>query len=74
MNVECFSQTTVLLSTEFKQGRDWVANELTFANDYDVLLFEIVIRELGGLMSAYYLSEDPIFLEKAVSVTTDVVA
>ena len=30
-------------------------------------LFEIVIRELGGLMAAYHLSEDQVFLDKAVS-------
>ena len=55
------------MCTEFELSRDWIAKNLTFARDVDVQLFEIVIRELGGLMSAYYLSNDQVFLDKAVS-------
>ncbi len=55
--------------SEFAEGRRWVAENLDFERDTDVQLFEIVIRELGGLLSAYHLSGDEIFLEKAVSVT-----
>lgn len=31
-------------------------------------VFEINIRALGGLLGAYHLTEDPVFLEKAQSV------
>ena len=51
---------------EFKEARDWVAQNLTFHNSRDVNLFECTIRILGGLLSAYHLSADKIFLRKAV--------
>ncbi len=52
---------------EFAQGREWVAKHLTFDKGNEVQLFEIVIRALGGLLSAYHLSGDKVFLDKAVS-------
>lgn len=55
------------LKTEFQVAREWVSANLTFDRDSDAQLFEIVIRELGGLMSAYHLSGDKVFLQKAVS-------
>jgi len=42
-----------------------VASELTFDNVGQVSVFETTIRILGGLLSAYDLSGEPIFLEKA---------
>ena len=53
--------------TEFKLASDWVAKDLNMDQNRMVQLFEVVIRELGGLMSAYYLSADKVFLDKAVS-------
>ena len=58
------------LKEEFKEARDWVENDLTFDKHVDVNLFEITIRALGGLLSAYHLSNDDIFLKKAVSSCT----
>ena len=55
---------------EFALARDFVAHNLTFAKDNDVQLFEIVIRALGGLLSAYHLSDDKVFLDKAVRRNT----
>ena len=55
------------LREEFQQARDWVANSLTFEKNVDVNLFETTIRVLGGLLSAYHLSKDDLFLEKVVS-------
>ena len=55
------------LREEFQQARDWVANGLTFDKSVDVNLFETTIRVLGGLLSAYHLSQDDLFLKKAVS-------
>lgn len=56
------------LREEFQQARDWVANSLTFEKNVDVNLFETTIRVLGGLLSAYHLSKDDLFLKKAVSI------
>ncbi|KAI0230855.1 Endoplasmic reticulum mannosyl-oligosaccharide 1,2-alpha-mannosidase [Lamellibrachia satsuma] len=53
------------LKKEFAEAREWVAHHLVFNSTMEVSLFEIVIRELGGLLSAYYLSGDQVFLEKA---------
>ena len=55
------------LREEFQQARDWVDNSLTFEKNVDVNLFETTIRVLGGLLSAYHLSQDELFLKKAVS-------
>ncbi|XP_055988953.1 endoplasmic reticulum mannosyl-oligosaccharide 1,2-alpha-mannosidase [Sorex fumeus] len=53
------------LRKEFAEARSWVSRELRFDKDVDVNLFESTIRILGGLLSAYHLSGDPLFLQKA---------
>ncbi len=53
------------LTKEFDEARDWVAESLEFSIDKDVNLFETTIRVLGGLLSAFHLSADKIFLTKA---------
>jgi len=53
------------LYDDFSEARNWVASTLNFDVDKDVPFFEITIRELGGLLSAYELSKDAMFLEKA---------
>lgn len=53
--------------TEYEEAREFVANDLTFDKNQDVNLFEITIRVLGGLLSAYHLTGDDLFKEKAVS-------
>lgn len=55
------------LTNEFNEAREWVANQMVLAQDRDVNLFETTIRVLGGLLSAYHLTRDNMFLEKAVS-------
>ena len=55
-----------LLIAEFAEARDWVAKEMNIAVNRDVNLFECTIRVLGGLLSAYHLSHDQVFLDKAV--------
>jgi len=52
---------------EFQLARDWVAHNLSFTRDAYVSTFEMTIRELGGLLSAYHVSQDRIFLDRAVS-------
>lgn len=56
------------LSTEFKEARDWVATSLTLDVARDVNLFEVTIRILGGLLSAYHLSADRVFVDKAIDL------
>lgn len=56
------------LREEFQQARDWVSNSLTFEKNVDVNLFETTIRVLGGLLSAYHLSKDDLFLKKAIDL------
>ena len=61
------TNNTYLLSTEFLEAKLWVEKNLVFTSNRDVNLFEVTIRVLGGLLSAYHLSGDKIFLSKAVS-------
>ncbi|XP_016987331.1 endoplasmic reticulum mannosyl-oligosaccharide 1,2-alpha-mannosidase [Drosophila rhopaloa] len=56
------------LDDEFKEARDWVENSLRFDTKRDVNLFEVTIRVLGGLLSAYHLSGDTMFLAKAAEL------
>jgi len=53
------------LKDEFKQARDWVATSLNLNVNMGVSFFETIIRCLGGLLSAYELSSDRMFLDKA---------
>eukprot|EP00277_Geminigera_cryophila_P044302 CAMPEP_0173074330 /NCGR_PEP_ID=MMETSP1102-20130122/10943_1 /TAXON_ID=49646 /ORGANISM="Geminigera sp., Strain Caron Lab Isolate" /LENGTH=191 /DNA_ID=CAMNT_0013943359 /DNA_START=33 /DNA_END=604 /DNA_ORIENTATION=+ len=52
-------------STAFTQARDWVRDSLPARPAADVSVFECSIRVLGGLLSAYALSGDSVFREKA---------
>ncbi|XP_034192089.2 alpha-Mannosidase class I b [Osmia lignaria lignaria] len=56
------------LNNEFLEARTWVDKNLVFTSNRDVNLFEVTIRVLGGLLSAYHLSGDKIFLNKATSL------
>lgn len=55
------------LKEEFGRARDWVAENMKFegSKKQHISFFETTIRLLGGLMSAYDLSGDPVLLEKA---------
>lgn len=50
---------------EFNAAREWVASSLSFAHGGSISVFEITIRELGGLLAAFDLSGDRVFLDKA---------
>eukprot|EP00053_Salpingoeca_punica_P016656 m.158248 g.158248 ORF g.158248 m.158248 type:complete len:494 (+) comp17014_c0_seq1:645-2126(+) len=54
------------LDDEFKKARDWVATSLSFNVGASVSVFEINIRFVGGLLSAYSMTGDKVFLEKAL--------
>ena len=54
------------LEKQFYEARDWVRDYLDFnAVKGGVSVFETTIRSLGGLLSAYDLSGDHVFLDKA---------
>ena len=55
------------MKEEFERARNFVAT-LSFQKDYSVSFFETTIRYLGGLLSAFTLSQDQIFLRKAVDL------
>ncbi|XP_073974597.1 alpha-Mannosidase class I b [Rhodnius prolixus] len=56
------------LNQELAAAREWIANGLNLNTYNDVNLFEVTIRVLGGLLSAYHLSADRIYLEKAIDL------
>ncbi len=58
---------SLLFITEFEEARLWVKQNLSFTRNEDLNLFETTIRVLGGLLSTYHLSNDNIFLDKAVT-------
>jgi mannosyl-oligosaccharide alpha-1,2-mannosidase len=58
----------VVCISEYLEAREWVDKSLTFDKNKDVNLFEITIRALGGLLSAYHLTKDEVFKNKAVSI------
>ena len=53
------------MKDEFYEGRDWVRDHLKHDHVGQVSVFETTIRSLGGLLSAYDLSGDKVFLERA---------
>lgn len=55
-------------SEEVARAREWVRNVLDYDFDYEVSVFETTIRMLGGLLSAYHLSGDDLYLDKAMSL------
>ncbi|KVI05842.1 Glycoside hydrolase, family 47 [Cynara cardunculus var. scolymus] len=56
------------LHEQFQKAREWVVTSLDFNKNYDASVFETTIRVVGGLLSAYDLSGDNVFLEKAKDI------
>ncbi len=57
------------LRDEYQKARAWVSESLDIAgNTNTVSVFETTIRVLGGLLSAFHLTGDKLYLEKAVSL------
>lgn len=56
------------MKDEFDKASVWVRDELRPDADKKVSFFESTIRVTGGLLSAYYLSGDKMFAEKAADV------
>ena len=53
------------LDDEFRDGVEWVKENLDFDVDGEVSVFETSIRLVGGLLSAYHACGDPELLKKA---------
>ncbi|KAM3931602.1 mannosyl-oligosaccharide 1,2-alpha-mannosidase IA [Leptodactylus fuscus] len=56
------------MKDEFKDAKDWVDKNLEFNVNAEVSVFEVNIRFVGGLLSAYYLSGEEVFRRKAVEL------
>ncbi|XP_071715547.1 mannosyl-oligosaccharide 1,2-alpha-mannosidase MNS1-like [Rutidosis leptorrhynchoides] len=56
------------LDEQFQRAKEWVADSLDFNKNYDASVFETTIRVVGGLLSAYDLSGENVFLEKAKDI------
>jgi mannosidase alpha-like ER degradation enhancer 2 len=56
------------LGEEAEQAKQLILENLSFDQDFTVQLFEVTIRMLGGLISAYEMDGDPRFLELATDL------
>ncbi|XP_034524946.1 mannosyl-oligosaccharide 1,2-alpha-mannosidase IA isoform X2 [Ailuropoda melanoleuca] len=56
------------MKDEFEEAKSWVEENLDFNVNAEVSVFEVNIRFVGGLLSAYYLSGEEIFRKKAVEL------
>jgi len=67
--IDAFSTIKLMqLTEEAEKAKILIIEKLSFAKDLDVQLFEINIRLLGGLLSAYQLDGDERFLKLAVDL------
>ncbi|CAF1155280.1 unnamed protein product [Didymodactylos carnosus] len=65
------SKPTTFRFSEYNDAREWIKKSFNVDSssvDKFNSHFEITIRILGGLLSAYHLSEDPIFLQRATEL------
>ncbi|KZS93510.1 glycoside hydrolase [Sistotremastrum niveocremeum HHB9708] len=53
------------LDEEYRRARSWVDTKLTFEVDGIFNVFETTIRVLGGLLSAYHLTHDSLYIDRA---------
>ncbi|KAA8498603.1 Mannosyl-oligosaccharide 1,2-alpha-mannosidase MNS2 [Porphyridium purpureum] len=53
------------LMEEYALARAWVENQLSFERVGEVVVFETIIRVVGGLASTFQLTGDELFLRKA---------
>lgn len=56
------------LNTEYEEAKHLIFEKLSFDKDIEVQLFEITIRSLGALLSAYQSDGDSRFLDLAVDL------
>ena len=64
--VDCLDNLWLMeLKEEFAEAREWVATRLNFDRASSISMFETIIRIMGGLLSAFELSKDRMFLDKS---------
>ncbi|KAI3607745.1 glycoside hydrolase family 47 protein [Moniliophthora roreri] len=56
------------LRSEYERARQWIQDELSFKRNGMYSTFETTIRVLGGLLSAYFLTSDPLYRERAIEL------
>lgn len=56
------------LHKEFDEATKWVRESSNFDRDFSVSVFETNIRIVGGLLAAYDLTKNSLFLDKAVDM------
>ncbi|KAM4865776.1 mannosyl-oligosaccharide 1,2-alpha-mannosidase IA isoform 1-T1 [Thomomys bottae] len=56
------------MKDEFQEAKSWIEKNLDFNVNAEISVFEVNIRFVGGLLSAYYLSGEEIFRKKAVEL------
>jgi mannosyl-oligosaccharide alpha-1,2-mannosidase len=58
------------LSDHYSRARNWVDEFLYFDREWEASVFETTIRVLGGLLAAYDLSGDEMYVEKCLELAT----
>ncbi|XP_041739531.1 mannosyl-oligosaccharide 1,2-alpha-mannosidase IA isoform X3 [Coregonus clupeaformis] len=56
------------LGEEYQEAKEWVENNLNLSVGGEASLFEVNIRYVGGLLSAYYLTGEEVFKRKVVEL------
>uniref|UniRef100_A0A8C8CK72 alpha-1,2-Mannosidase n=1 Tax=Oncorhynchus tshawytscha TaxID=74940 RepID=A0A8C8CK72_ONCTS len=56
------------LGEEYQEAKEWVENNLNLNVGGEASLFEVNIRYVGGLLSAYYLTGEEVFKRKVVEL------
>ncbi|XP_026531803.1 mannosyl-oligosaccharide 1,2-alpha-mannosidase IC isoform X2 [Notechis scutatus] len=56
------------LQEEFQDAKDWVEKSFDLNVNGEASLFEVNIRYVGGLLSAYYLTGEEVFKSKALEL------
>ncbi|XP_036414601.1 mannosyl-oligosaccharide 1,2-alpha-mannosidase IA isoform X1 [Colossoma macropomum] len=56
------------LTEDYQEAKEWVHNNLDLNSNGEASLFEVNIRYVGGLLSAYYLTGDEVFKQKVLEL------
>ncbi|XP_039596706.1 mannosyl-oligosaccharide 1,2-alpha-mannosidase IA [Polypterus senegalus] len=56
------------MEEEYEEAKDWVKENLDMNSNGEASLFEVNIRYVGGLLSAYYLTGEEVFRTKVLEL------
>ena len=62
------------LTSKYEHAKLWIGDSLSLELSGPLNAFKVTIRVMGGLLSAYYLSLDPLLLDKAVDLADRIMA